>query len=300
MDTAVGSGDMSAPLYLGDEVSAAGYRLAGARVHTPRTGEETTALAWARSHSPLVLVSAAVAAAIADTALRDALAQAYTPERTLAEVALDGAGVRGSVVRLPGGLDFLPGAAGVAEMADLPPVARQQLIAGLSALEADYDFILVDTAAGAGENVRDFLKAADLVVVVTTVDPTAVTDAYALAKMLVREGQAALGLVVNMARSEREGQALFERVAAVARRFAAAEIEYLGSVPFDWKAAAAVRERRPLLIGAPFAPASVAVRKLAARLAAFSRPEPAAMVESESRGAFRNGLTGLLRRAVGM
>ena len=74
MDTAVGSGDMSAPLYLGDEVSAAGYRLAGARVHTPRTGEETTALAWARSHSPLVLVSAAVAAAVADSALRAALA----------------------------------------------------------------------------------------------------------------------------------------------------------------------------------------------------------------------------------
>ena len=74
MDAATGPGGMSAPLYLGDVVSAAGYRLAGARVHTPRAGAETTALAWARSHSPLVLVSSAVAAAIADTELREALA----------------------------------------------------------------------------------------------------------------------------------------------------------------------------------------------------------------------------------
>jgi vacuolar-type H+-ATPase subunit F/Vma7 len=63
---------MGAPIYLGDEVSAAGYRLAGALVRTPRAGEEAAALAWARSHSPLVLVSTAVAAGIAEVVLREA------------------------------------------------------------------------------------------------------------------------------------------------------------------------------------------------------------------------------------
>ena len=72
MNTAVPV-EMSAPLYLGDEVSAAGYRLAGARVHTPRTGHETEALTWARSLSPMVLVSAAVAAGVSEDALREAL-----------------------------------------------------------------------------------------------------------------------------------------------------------------------------------------------------------------------------------
>jgi vacuolar-type H+-ATPase subunit F/Vma7 len=67
-------GEMSAPLYLGDEVSAAGYRLAGARVHTPLAGAEAAALEWARLHSPLVLVSAAVATGIDDAVLREALA----------------------------------------------------------------------------------------------------------------------------------------------------------------------------------------------------------------------------------
>ncbi len=64
---------MAAPAYLGDEVSAAGYRLAGALVRTPRAGEEAAALAWARSQAPLVLVSAAVATGIADPVLRVAL-----------------------------------------------------------------------------------------------------------------------------------------------------------------------------------------------------------------------------------
>jgi vacuolar-type H+-ATPase subunit F/Vma7 len=65
---------MSAPAYLGDEVSAAGYRLAGALVRTPAAGDETAALAWARARAPLVLVSTTVAAAIGERALRAALA----------------------------------------------------------------------------------------------------------------------------------------------------------------------------------------------------------------------------------
>jgi vacuolar-type H+-ATPase subunit F/Vma7 len=64
---------MAAPIFLGDEVSAAGYRLGGALVRTPAAGEEAAALAWAVSHSPLVLLSAAVAAGIGESVLRAAL-----------------------------------------------------------------------------------------------------------------------------------------------------------------------------------------------------------------------------------
>ena len=66
--------DMSAAIFLGDAVSAAGFRLAGARVRTPRDGEEASTLAWARAHAPLVLLSAAVAARIGEATLRSALA----------------------------------------------------------------------------------------------------------------------------------------------------------------------------------------------------------------------------------
>jgi vacuolar-type H+-ATPase subunit F/Vma7 len=69
---------VNAPVYLGDEVSAAGYRLAGARVRTPSAGEEAAALTWARSQAPLVLLSAAVAAGVGEAVLRNALS-ALTP-----------------------------------------------------------------------------------------------------------------------------------------------------------------------------------------------------------------------------
>jgi vacuolar-type H+-ATPase subunit F/Vma7 len=64
---------MTAAVYLGDEVSAAGWRLAGAAVRTPAPGEEAGALAWARAQAPLVLLSAAVAVGIGETTLRAAL-----------------------------------------------------------------------------------------------------------------------------------------------------------------------------------------------------------------------------------
>ena len=64
---------MNVPIYLGDEVTAAGFRLAGAQVHTPRPGEEPAALAWARAQAPLVLLSATVAAGVGKAAMRAAL-----------------------------------------------------------------------------------------------------------------------------------------------------------------------------------------------------------------------------------
>jgi vacuolar-type H+-ATPase subunit F/Vma7 len=80
---------MTAPIYLGDEVSAAGYRLAGAQVRTPGAGEEAAALQWACSHAPLVLVSAAVAAGIHDALMRERLS-ALAP---LVLLVSDGQGV---------------------------------------------------------------------------------------------------------------------------------------------------------------------------------------------------------------
>lgn len=218
-------------------------------------------------------------------------------ETSLAEVALEGVPARRALVPVASGLDLLPGSSGVAEMADLAPIHRDRLVAELARLEAAYQAVLIDTAAGAGEDVRAFLRAADRVVVVTNPEPTAITDAYALAKMLAREGQSRLGLLVNMARSEREGQRVAERLAAVARKYAGLGIELLGAVPFDWQVAAAVRERRPLLVGRPRAGASLAIRSAAARLWQWARPRPE---EAAAAGAGSGGLAGCFRSAAGM
>ncbi|HOX05729.1 MAG TPA: P-loop NTPase [Planctomycetota bacterium] len=223
-------------------------------------------LALAAAGRRTLLVDADLGLASADLLL------GVRPRATLAEVALDGLEVREALVPVAPRLDLLPGASGVADLADLTPVARQTLIASLAGLDGEYDVLLVDTAAGAGEQVRAFLRAADRVLAVTTPDPAAVTDAYALFKLLAAEGHRGLGLTVNMARSEDEGARVAGRIAQVARRYLGAEIELLGSVPFDWQAAAAVRARRPLLTAAPFAPASHAVRRIGERLKSWALP----------------------------
>ena len=215
---------------------------------------------------------------------------------SLADVALDELPAAEALVRVAGGLDLLPGASGVAEMTSLKPIHLDRLLAELARLEENYDVVLVDTAAGAGEDVRSFLRAADRVLIVTNPEPTAITDAYALAKLLTREGQRDLGVLVNMARSEREGARVAARLAAVARRYAGVEIAQMGAVPFDWHVAAAVRERKPVLLGRPRSAASVALRRAAAgiwRWAQIRRDEAAAPTG-------KRGLAGVFRRAVGM
>ncbi len=215
---------------------------------------------------------------------------------SLADVVLDGLPAGQAVARIAGGLDLLPGASGVAEMTSLKPIQLDHLLAELTRLEGNYEVILVDTAAGAGGEVRAFLRAADRVVVVTTPEPTAITDAYALSKLLSRDGQRDLGVVVNMARSEREGQKVAARLAAVARRYAGVEIAQLGAVPFDWQVAAAIRERRPVMLGRPRCAASVALRRTASGVWRWAQPRQQELGEVGA----RQGLAGIFRRAVGM
>jgi flagellar biosynthesis protein FlhG len=195
------------------------------------------------------------------------------PECSLAEVALDDRPLSDALVRIMPGLDLLPGASGVSAMADLGPVPVGQLLAGLSRMDSAYELVIVDTAAGAGEQVRAFLRAADRVAVVTTPEPTSITDAYALAKILTGERQSRLGLIVNMARSDREACRVADRLVEVARSYFDGRIEKLGTVPYDWQVGAAVRERRPLVSCRPVAPAAVAIRRLAGSLWRWAQPQ---------------------------
>jgi len=216
---------------------------------------------------------------------------------SLAEVALDELPASRAVVSLTRGLDLLPGSSGVAEMADLKPIQIDRLMAELARLESNYDVVLIDTAAGAGEEVRSFLRAADRVLIVTNPEPTAITDAYALAKLLAREGQGNLGVLVNMARSEREGRVVASRLAGVAARYARVQIRQIGAVPFDWSVNTAVRERRPVLVSNPRSMASNALRRVAAVLWQWIQPGSS---EQQGHGQPRPGLAGIMRRAVGV
>src|SRR5438105_14080714 len=128
--------------------------------------------------------------------------------------------LRDVMVRAPGGFHLIGGASGLARMADLTDFDRQRLVDALGELEQRCDIILIDTGAGISPNVLSFTRAADHVLIVTTPEPTAITDAYAVIKVISRDGSPRrLSLLVNQARGPAEALVVHERIAKVAQQF---------------------------------------------------------------------------------
>src|ERR1044071_413664 len=124
------------------------------------------------------------------------------------------------MVKGPGGFKLIGGASGLARMADLSDDDRQRLVAALAELEFQADVIIIDTGAGISPNVLSFTRAADHVLVVTTPEPTAITDAYAVIKVIAKDGMDRhISLLVNQVRSTAEAKLVHERVAKVAKNF---------------------------------------------------------------------------------
>jgi flagellar biosynthesis protein FlhG len=165
------------------------------------------------------------------------------------------------------GLDVLPAASGVLQLERMTRDQRRGLATRLRELAHDYDDLLLDTGAGLTANVLAFCSIADTVTIVTRPEPTAITDAYALIKVLVQSCQVdSLTLLVNQVDSTRQAHDVHERLAEVCRRFLAVELDYLGSVPQDRAVERAVRARRPVVLAEPGSPAAQSLTSLAARL----------------------------------
>ncbi len=198
-----------------------------------------------------------------------------TPEFTLKHV-LDGErALRDVLIDGPGGLRVVPGCNGISRIADLSARKRRELMQGFSTLEAEADFLLIDTAAGLGRNVVHFALAADEVVIVTTPEPSAVTDAYAMIKVLHQErGVPRADLIINMARTRAEAVAVADKVASVAHRFLQMRIRPLGYVLQDEQVRQAVMHRQPFLLRSPKSPAARAVQAIA-QVLATGGPGPA-------------------------
>ncbi len=170
--------------------------------------------------------------------------------RTIEEVCMEG----------PGGVCFIPGASGLHELADLSEFERQNLISQLQKLERGTDIVVLDCGAGVSRNVMSFALSADQVLVVTTPEPTALTDAYVTIKALHREGcTARICSFVNMADSRAAAIATYERLADVAKRFLNYSIADCGYMLHDTAVELAVRARCPFVIRYPGSNASACI-----------------------------------------
>lgn len=187
------------------------------------------------------------------------------PVMNLSHVIRDTRNIEQVAHTTSGGLKLIAGVPGGAGGLD-DTVAIPELIARIKSISAD--IILFDCAAGIGSNVTQFARAADVILVVTTPEPTALVDAYATIKTLLKEGyEGSVRLLVNMVESRAEARKAFSRVHDACEKFINFDIAEAGYVLHDTHVELAVRQREPFALRYPKCSASLCISVIAERLA---------------------------------
>ena len=172
------------------------------------------------------------------------------------------------VVRGPQGISIIPASSGLQSMTALTPTQRGRLLEALDLACADLDFLLIDTASGIADNVMDMLKLAERIVLVTSLEPTAIVDAYALTKVLtMADPGKEIGVVVNGAPSADDATLAYKQLETATRRFLSRSVSFYGYISDDPAVRESVLVQRAIVDHLPHAPASRCYRIIASRLA---------------------------------
>ncbi len=224
------------------------------------------------------VVSASLAATfarVAKTLIVDAdmgvgnahIMQDVAPERSFVDVVEGRAGVRGILASCGDNLDLLAAGSGVSRMAALTSWELHLVAGGIAEIEGEYAYVLVDSAAGISSQTVALAAASDLVLIVTTPDVTALTDAYAFLKvLLMRRPDCSPLFVVNRASSFEEGVHVAERLCAVSKRFLRREPRCVGILPDDRAVVRCVNARAPVVVREPDSPFAKALTLVAERI----------------------------------
>jgi flagellar biosynthesis protein FlhG len=169
-----------------------------------------------------------------------------TPKYNLHHVFLGEKSLSDIVVKGPGGMMILPASSGVMELGDLSEEQKLYFLSEITELGNSIDILLIDTAAGLNNNVIYFTLAAQERIIVLTPEPTSLTDAYAMIKVLSsRHNVKKFRILVNSAQSAKEARSVYRQITLVADRFLdTLSLDYLGFIPHDPKLPKAVRAQR--------------------------------------------------------
>lgn len=171
------------------------------------------------------------------------------------------------MVEGPMGIRILPAGSGFQNFTNLDSGQKMRLLDGLDTMQNRFDYVLIDTEAGISENVTYFNTAAQEILVVTTPEPTAITDAYALMKLLSTQyHEKHFNLVVNQIRDEDDALDVYRKLAMVANRYLDISIDYLGSIPEDRQMVDSIRRQKVICELYPNSPITHAFRQLAGRI----------------------------------
>ncbi len=177
------------------------------------------------------------------------------------------------IISGPLGIDVIPSGSGIASLTSLSYVQQQQIIDQIPTINKTYDVLFIDTGAGISSTVTHFCSAADQVLVVTTPEPHALTDAYALIKVLSESHSIKRPhLMINQTRSESEGLKSASRITEVAMRFLDVQVSYVGNVPLDPQVNRSVMQRRAASEQSTYTISGQAWTQIARKLTGMSTP----------------------------
>lgn len=171
------------------------------------------------------------------------------------------------LLKAPGNISVVPAASGIADGTDLDETRRGRLTDALVTLERDFDYLLVDTAAGSSRDVIFFLRAAALVLLVITPEPTSLTNAFSLIRVMRRENiHTPIQVIVNQVADAHEFRAVFRRFKGAVEKYLQCHVDALGHIVTDETVGTAVRIQRPVIFLRYDAPASLCFYELAQQL----------------------------------
>lgn len=196
-----------------------------------------------------------------------------SPRKTLEDVLSGSCSIEDILIAGPAGIKIVPASSGIQRMAQLGPVEHAGLIHAFSELSEQIDVLIIDTAAGISDSVVSFVRASQEVLVVVCDEPSSITDAYALIKLLNKEyGVDRFRVVANMTRSAVEGKNLYHKLSQVTERFLDVTLHYEGHIPFDENIRKAVQRQKVIVEFAPRSKAAQAMVKLAEKVDTWPLP----------------------------
>lgn len=189
------------------------------------------------------------------------------PKHNLCDLIYQGKNIKEIITWGPMGVGFISGGSGIAGMSNLSRDYLSYIIQNLAELDAIADVIIVDTGAGIADAVLEFLVASGEILLVTTPEPTSITDSYSLLKALCRhprfkQEESKVKMIANRVEKEEEGKILFNKLNAVVARYLKLPMTYLGSVPQDNLLAKAVMQQMPVSMQNPTAKSSLAYERI--------------------------------------
>ena len=198
-----------------------------------------------------------------------------TPRHNLVDLIQSEMEASEVVVPIEDGLSLLPAATGITDLIEMDEDAREVLVSKLNRCFDDYDYVVLDLPAGAGETVVSLAAMVQRRILLVTPEPTSLTDGYALVKILRKRFQLRdYQVVVNMVESDREAAETFNKLDATCRNFLGIELSRLGEVHHDPAVREAVRRQTPFVKMAPDSPVSIEIAALARKIMDLSDGRP--------------------------